>query len=133
MFLIDAEYLEPVGGGVGEVVGWGVGERVRLEAEGAADAACARVAGGEDVGVGVADHDGFGGGNRAPGDCAGFGDEGLNAVRVGLFGVEAVAAVVLKEEPREVEVGADVAGGVDGFVGQHGHEDAGVRGPDGLE
>ena len=55
------------------------------------------------------------------GDGAGFGDEGVEAVRVGLLGVEAVAAVVLEEEGGEVEVGADVAGGVDGFVGEDGH------------
>jgi hypothetical protein len=96
---------------VGEVVGWGVDEGVGLEAEGAADAAGAGVAGGEDVRVGVADHDGFCGGDGVSGDCAGFGDEGLDAVRVGLLGVEAVAAVVLEEEAGEVEVGADVAGG----------------------
>jgi hypothetical protein len=38
-------------------------------------------------------------------------------VRVGFFEVEAVAAVVLEEEGREAEVVADVAGGIDGFVG----------------
>ena len=54
---------------------------------------------------------------------AGFGDEAFEAVGVGLFGVEAVAAVVLEEEGREAEVVADVAGGFDGFVGQDGHED----------
>ncbi len=27
---IDAEYLKPVGGGVGEVIGWGVSEGGRL-------------------------------------------------------------------------------------------------------
>ena len=95
---IDAEYLEPIGGGVGEVVGWGVDEGVGLEAEGAADAAGATVAGGEYVDVGVADHDGFGGGDGVARDGAGFGDEALEAVRVGLLGVEAVAAVVLEEE-----------------------------------
>ena len=67
--LCDAEDAEPVGGGVGEVVGWGVGEGVGFEAEGAADAAGAAVAGGEDVDVGVADHDGFGGGDGAAGDA----------------------------------------------------------------
>jgi hypothetical protein len=30
VFLIDAEYLEPVGWGVGEVIGWGVDEGVGL-------------------------------------------------------------------------------------------------------
>ena len=30
-------------------------------------------------------------------------------------------------------MGADVAGGVDGFVGEDGHEDAGVGGADGFE
>ena len=33
-----------------------------------------------------------------PAMAAGFGDEGFEAVRVGFFGVEAVAAVVLEEE-----------------------------------
>jgi hypothetical protein len=113
----DAQDAKPVGGGVGEVVGRGVDERVGLEAEGAADTAGARVAGGKDVGVGVADHDGLRGGDGAPGDCSGLGDEGLEAVWVGLLGVEAVAAVVLEEEAREAEVGTDVAGWVDGFVG----------------
>ena len=51
--------VKPIGGSVGEVIGRGVLEGVRLEAEGAADAAGAAVAGGEDVDVGVADHDGF--------------------------------------------------------------------------
>ena len=80
------------------------------------------VAGGEDVYVGVADHDGLGGSDGVrPRGRGGFGDEGEEAVGVGLFGVEAVAAVVLEEEGREVEVVADVAGGVDGFVGEDGH------------
>ena len=52
-------------------------------------------------------------------------DEGEEAVRIGLFGVEAVAAVVLEEEAVEVEVVADVAGGVDGFVGEDGHGEMG--------
>lgn len=42
------------------MVGWDGLERVRGEAEGAADAGDAGVAGGEDVYVGVADHEGFG-------------------------------------------------------------------------
>ena len=88
----------PVGWGVGQVVGRGVGEGVGFEAEGTADAAGAAVTGGEDVDVGVADHDGFGGGNGAAGEGGGFLDEGFEAVGVGLFRVEAVAAVVLKEE-----------------------------------
>jgi hypothetical protein len=37
----DAQDAKPVGGGVGEVVGRGVDERVGLEAEGAADTASA--------------------------------------------------------------------------------------------
>jgi len=80
------------------VVGRDFDEGVGLEAESAADAVSAAVAGGEDVGVGVADHDSFGWRNGAAGDGAGFGDEGQEAVRVRLFGVEAVAAVVLEEE-----------------------------------
>ena len=44
---------------------------------------------------------------------------------VGLLGVEAVAAVVLEEEAVEAEVGADVAGGVDGLVGEDGHGEVG--------
>ena len=100
MLGINAEYLEPVGGGVGEVIGWGVLEGVGLQAEGAADAAGAAVAGGEDVDVGVADHDGFGRVESAPGDASGLIDQGFEAVGVGLFGVEAVASVVLEEEAR---------------------------------
>ena len=52
---------------------------------------------------------------------------------VRLFGVEAVAAVVLEEEGRETEVVADGAGRVDGLVGEDSHEDFGVGGADGLE
>jgi carbonic anhydrase len=104
-----------------------------LEAKGAADAASAAVAGGEDVDVGVADHDGFGWGDGATREDASFLDEGFESVGVGLFGVEAVPAVVLKEEARETEVIADVPGGVDGFVGQDGHESLGVCGADSLE
>ena len=108
-------------------------EGVGLEAEGAADAVGAAVAGGEDVDVGVADHDGFGGGDGVAGDGAGFGDKAFEAVGVGLFGVKAVAAVVLEEEAGETEVGADVAGGIDRFVGQDGHKDFGMGGADGFE
>ena len=111
----------PVFGGVGEVVGLGGGQGVRGEAEGAADGAGSAVAGGEDVDVGVADHDGFGGGDGDAGEGSGFGDESLEAVWVGLLGVEAVASVVLKEEWSEAEGGADVAGGVYGLVGEDGH------------
>ena len=126
----EAEYLEPFCRSVGEVVRRDVLERVGLKAEGAANAAGAAVASGEDIDVGVADHDGFGGGDDAPGDRAGFSDEGLKALRVGLFRVEAVTAVVLEEEARKIEMGADVAGGVDGFVGQDCHEDLGMSGSD---
>jgi hypothetical protein len=115
------------------VVGGDFGEGVRLEAEGAADAACAAVAGGEDVDVGVADHDGFGGSDGTACDGAGFGDEALDAVGVGFFGMEAVAAIVLKEEGCEAEVVADVAGGFDGLVGEDSHEDVGLSGSDGFE
>src|ERR1700733_1527299 len=106
---------------------------MRIEAEGAANAARGAVAGGEDVNVGVADHDGLGRGNGVAGEDGGFGDESLQAVRVGLLGVEAVAAVVLEEEAREVEMVADVAGGTDWFVGEDGHEDFRVGGVDSVE
>ena len=49
---------------MGEEVGLGGGEGVGREAEGAGDTAGAAVAGGEDVDVGVADHDGCGGGDE---------------------------------------------------------------------
>jgi len=98
VFSIDTEYLEQVCGFVGDVVGWGVVEGVRFQAKGASDAAGSSVACGENVDVGVADHDGFGRKDRAPCDLAGFGDQRLEAVWVGLFGVEAVATVVLEEE-----------------------------------
>lgn len=91
------------------MVGWRGDERLWGEAEGAADGLCSGVAGGEDVYVRVADHDGLGGGDGLTCDGGGFGDEGEEAVGIGLFGVEAVAAVVLKEERREAEVRADVA------------------------
>ena len=115
------------------MVGRNVVERLGFEAEGAAHAAGTAVAGGEDVDVGVADHDGFGWGDGAVGEGAGFGDEGLKAVRVRFFGVEAVAAVVLEEELREIEVCADIAGGIDWFVGQNCHEDIGMSAVDGFE
>ena len=95
---VDLEDAEPVGRGVGEVVGRSVFEGVGLETEGAADAACSTTAGCKDIDVGVADHDGFGRGDGAVGQDAGFGYEFFKAMRVGLFGVEAVAAVVLEEE-----------------------------------
>ncbi len=98
MFALDAQYLEPIGGAVGEVVGWGVEEGVGFEAKGAADAASATAAGGEHVDVSVADHNGFAGQDRNARYSAGLGDEALEAVWVGLLGVEAVAAVVLEEE-----------------------------------
>jgi hypothetical protein len=121
------------------VVGLSGGQGVGGEAEGAAQGAGSGVAGGEDVDVGVADHDGFGGcdgwgvGVSFAEDGVGFGDEGFEAVGVRLLGVEGVAAVVLEEETVEGEVGADVAGGVDGLVGENGHGEAGVGGTDGLE
>jgi len=127
---VDVENLKPVCCGVCEVVGRGFGEGVGFKAEGAADAASTAVAGGEDVGVGVADHDGFGGSDGMAGDGCGFGDEGFEAVRIGLFGVEAVAAVVLKKEGCDAEVGADIAGRIDRLVGQDGHEGFGAVGAD---
>ena len=99
----------PVAGAMRQEIWLGCGQRVWGEAEGAADGDGSAVAGGKDVYVGVADHDGLGGGDRFAGDGGGFGDEGEEAVRVGFFCVEAVASVVLKEEAREVEVVADVA------------------------
>ena len=111
----------------------GGGQGVGGEAEGAADGAGPAVAGGEDVDVGVADHDGVGGGDGGVGEGGGFGDEGAEAVGVGLLGVEAVAAVVLEEEGGEAEGGADVAGGVDGLVGEDGHGEGWLGGADGLE
>ena len=54
-------------------------------------------------------------------------------MRVGLLGMKAVAAIVLKEEAVEAEVRADVAGGVDGLVGEDGHGEVGKRGADGFE
>ena len=98
MFSIDTEYLEQVCGFVGDVVGWGVVEGVRFQAKGASDAAGSGVACGEDVDVGVAYHDGFGREYGVACDFCGFPDESLEAVWVGLFGVEAVATVVLEEE-----------------------------------
>ena len=114
-------------------LGWAAGQGVGGEAEGAADGAGSAVAGGEDVDVGVADHDGFGGGDGDAGEGGGFVDEGAEAVGVGLLGVEAVAAVVLKEEGSEAEGGADVAGWVDGLVGEDGHGERWLGGADGLE
>src|ERR1700677_2123337 len=108
---MNAEDLEPVGGGVGEVLWWSVGKGVGLEAEGAANAVSAAASGGEDVGVGVPDHDGFGWRYSDTGDGARFGDENLEAVRVGFFCVEAIAAIVLKEEGREAEGDRARAGG----------------------
>jgi len=54
-------------------------------------------------------------------------------VRIGLLGVEAVAAVVLEEKWCETEVGADVAGWVHGLVGQDRHQDFGVGSADRCE
>ena len=85
---------------MGCVIGWRSGEGVGGQAEGTADRTRAAIAGGEDVNVGVADHDGFGRRNGTTGDGAGFCNETLEAMRVGFLSVEAVAAVVLKEEAR---------------------------------
>ncbi len=104
-----------------------------IETEGTTDGGSAAIAGGEDVDVGVADHDGFGWDDGASGDCGGFGDEDDQTVRVGFFGVEAVAAVALEEEWRDAEVVADGPGGVDGLVGEDGHEGSGERGADCFE
>jgi len=122
---------------VDEGVGLRGGEALGVDAEGAADSACAAAAAGKDVYDGVADHGDFGGvegGLGAGGkDCVGFGDQGEEAVGVGLLGGEGVAAVVLEEEGGEVELAAEFAGGRDGLVGEDGHEEVGVRGADGFE
>ena len=83
---------------MGQVVWWGCFEGVGLEAEGAAYATCSAVTCGEDVDVGIADHDGFGGSDGFTCDYAGLRNKSLKPVGIGLFGVEAVSAVVLKEE-----------------------------------
>ena len=64
LYFVETENLEPISGGVGEVVGGRIEEGVRVESEGAADAASSTVAGGEDIDVGVTDHNGFGGRDR---------------------------------------------------------------------
>lgn len=131
----EAEQGWPLGGAVGQQVWLGSGQGVGRESEGAAKGAGSAVAGRKDVDVGVAYHDGLCGrdGCKVRLHGAGFGDEGEECVGIGLFGVEAVAAVVLKEEAREAEVVADVAGGVDGLVGEDGHGELGVGSADGFE
>ena len=52
---------------------------------------------------------------------------------IGLLGVEAVAAVVLEEETVEAEVCANVTGGIDGLVGEDGHEGFRLGNADGFE
>ncbi len=92
------------------MIGCGIGERVGLEAEGAANAPNSAVAGGQYVDVSVTDHDGFGRGNEAAVEGGGFGNESLEAVGIGFFGVEAVAAIVLEEKTRKTKIVADVTG-----------------------
>ena len=85
---------------MGQVVGWRVEQGVRFESEGATNAADAAVARGENVDIGIADHNGFIGwdGVASQGGC--FGNESLETMRVGLFGVKTVAAIVLEEKTR---------------------------------
>lgn len=120
-------------GGVGEEVWLGGGQGVGREAEGAADGAGSAVAGGEDVYVGVADHDGLSGGDGRVDELTGLGDEGEQAMGIGLFSVEAVASVVLEEEAGEIEVVADGAGGVDRLVGEECDGKSGVSVADKFE
>ena len=96
----------------------GGGERVGGKPEGAADGSGTAVACSQDIDVGVANHDDLGGLDGMVAELRGFGDEGEETVGVGLFGVKAVATVVLEEEPGEVEVVADGAGRVDRLVGK---------------
>ena len=76
-----------------------------VDAEGAAEGAGVAAAAGDDVYVGVADHDDFGGLKSGLGalgeEVVGFRDVGFEAFGVGLFGGEGVAAVVLEEERGE--------------------------------
>ena len=129
----------PVGGGAGEGGRGGVGEGVGGEAEGAADRQGVGGLGGGDVYGGVADHHGFGrkdGGGlwiRSAKEARGFGDEGVETGWVGLLEMKAVAAVDLEEERGEGEAGADLAGWVDGLVGEDGEVGFGKGVADGGE
>jgi hypothetical protein len=118
---------------MGQVIRHGVDKGVGLEAEGAAHAAGSTVAGGEYVDVSVANHHGFRRGDYAAVEGGGFSNETLEAVRIGFFGVEAVAAIVLEEETRKAKVGADITGRVDRFISENGHKDVGMCGADGFE
>jgi hypothetical protein len=129
----NCENAEPVFGFVGEIVRRYVDEGVRFEAEGAADAMGAAVASGKDVGVGIADHDGFVRGDGGSRECGGLGDERSEAVRIRLLGVKAVGTVVLEEKAGEAEVVADIARGIDGFVCQDRHQQLRSRSMNGFE
>ena len=80
----------------------GIVQGFGLEAPGDADARDAGIAGGLNIDAAIADHEGTGGGH------AGFADEGFDAHGVGLFEIEAIAAVDAKK------VGADAEGGEEG-------------------
>ncbi len=103
------------------------GEGVWAEAVEAAERTGAGSAGGFDVDVRVADHDGF-----VELDL-GLADEGEEAFGIGLFGGEGVSTVVLEEEAVEAEVCADGSAGHDGFVGEDGHGEIGTALADGGE
>ena len=83
---------------MGEVVGLDGEQGLGREAKRAADGSGSAVAGGEDVYVGVADHQSLSGGDGLAGQGAGLCNESKKTVRIWFFGMEAVAAVVLKEE-----------------------------------
>ena len=92
------EDLKPIGRGVSQMVGWCVEQGVRFEPEGATNAAGSAVARGEDVDIGIADHDGFSGRDGMAGQGRGFVNKSFEAVGCGFFGVKAVAAIVLEEK-----------------------------------
>lgn len=54
-------------------------------------------------------------------------------MRIGLLGMEAVAAIVLEEKPREAEVGADIARGINWFIRENGHRGFGAGSADGFK
>jgi len=116
----------PVAGGIDEDVGlffWrGGGEGVVAEAEGAAYAPDAGVAGGLKIDLAVADHGSF---FCADADLI---HEGAESERIGLFEGEAVSTVDVEEVIGEAEALADAASGADGLVGEDSHDARGGRG-----
>lgn len=118
---------------MGEVVGLHGEQGLRSEAEGATDGSGSSIAGGEDVYVRVANHEGLSWGYGFACQGGGFGDQSEKAVWIGLFGMEAVPTIVLEEELRESEVGADIAGGIDRFICEDGHGNFGAGCTDGFE